>query len=170
LSAAALKRHPESRGSAVRSLRARIGRLPSGALAVSFLLHADLDRLRIPGRRPARLADGLWRHTCFEVFLARKGSRAYREYNLAPSGEWAGYVFRKYRLRGNDAAPAPRARIRRAGGTLQLAASIAATGRLRIGLSAVIEEKDGALSYWALRHAPGKPDFHHRRAFALELA
>jgi hypothetical protein len=53
---------------------------------------------------------------------------------------------------------------------LQLAASIAAKGRLRIGLSAVIEGKDGALSYWALRHAPGKPDFHHRRAFALELA
>ena len=144
--------------------------MPSGALAVSFLLDADLDRLSIPARRPARFADGLWRHTCFEVFLARKGSRAYREYNLAPSGEWAGYVFRKYRLRGNDEAPAPRTRIRRAGGTLQLAASIAAKGRLRIGLSAVIEEKDGALSYWALRHAPGKPDFHHRRAFALELA
>jgi hypothetical protein len=33
----------------------------------------------------------------------------------------------------------------------------------------VIEEIDGALSYWALRHAPGKPDFHHRDAFALEL-
>ena len=34
---------------------------------------------------------------------------------------------------------------------------------------AVIEENDGRLSYWALRHAPGKPDFHHPEAFALEL-
>jgi hypothetical protein len=39
-----------------------------------------------------------------------------------------------------------------------------------MGLSAVIEERDGMLSYWALRHAPGKPDFHRRDGFALELA
>jgi hypothetical protein len=25
------------------------------------------------------------------------------------------------------------------------------------------------LSYWALRHAAGKPDFHHRDAFAMPL-
>lgn len=137
---------------------------------MSFFLDADLDRLRIPGRRPARFVDGLWRHTCFEVFLSRKGSRAYREYNLAPSGEWAGYVFQKYRLRGNGTAPGPRIQVRRSGGTLKLDARIAAKGRLRVGLSAVIEEENGERSYWALWHAPGKPDFHHRRAFALEAA
>ncbi len=129
--------------------------MPSGALAVKFILDADLDRLRIPGRRAARFADGLWRHTCFEVFLARKGSRAYREYNLAPSGE--------------SEARAPRTRIRRSARGLQVDLKIKAQGRMRVGLSAVIEEKDGALSYWALRHPPGKPDFHHRRAFALDL-
>ena len=143
--------------------------MPSGALAVSFNLDADLDRLRIPGRRPARFADGLWRHTCFEVFLARKGSCAYREYNLAPSSEWAGYVFRRYRVRGNDEAAAPRTRIRRSARGLRVDLRIKAQGRMRVGLSAVIEEKDGTLSYWALRHPPGKPDFHHRRTFALEL-
>jgi len=37
-------------------------------------------------------------------------------------------------------------------------------------LSAVIEDDDGAFSYWALRHPPGKPDFHHPDAFALMLA
>ena len=31
----------------------------------------------------------------------------------------------------------------------------------RIGLSAVIETTDGALSYWALAHPAEKPDFHH---------
>lgn len=39
----------------------------------------------------------------------------------------------------------------------------------RLGLSAVIEETSGAKSYWALAHAPGKPDFHHPDAFALDL-
>ena len=40
---------------------------------------------------------------------------------------------------------------------------------LSIGLSAVIEETDGTKSYWALRHPPGPPDFHHPDCFALEL-
>jgi hypothetical protein len=39
----------------------------------------------------------------------------------------------------------------------------------RLGVSAVIEESDGAKSYWALKHAPGKPDFHHADSFAYEL-
>ena len=133
----------------------------SGALEVRFILHADFDRLRIPPRRAPRLADGLWRHTCFEVFVAAR-SRAYREYNFSPSGEWASYAFSAYRKRSraNIARPHWNRRV----------ATIPARGRLRIGLAAVIEEKDGALSYWALRHPRRKPDFHDRRSFALELA
>lgn len=38
-----------------------------------------------------------------------------------------------------------------------------------LGLSAVIEERNGNISYWALNHPPGKPDFHHPDCFALEL-
>ena len=34
---------------------------------------------------------------------------------------------------------------------------------------AVIEEKDGTKSYWALAHPPGEPDFHHPDCFALDL-
>ena len=36
-------------------------------------------------------------------------------------------------------------------------------------LTAVVEDDRGSLSYWALRHAPGNPDFHDPDAFALEL-
>ena len=35
--------------------------------------------------------------------------------------------------------------------------------------AAVIEEDGGPLSYWALQHPPGNPDFHHPDGFALEL-
>ena len=41
--------------------------------------------------------------------------------------------------------------------------------RLRIAAAAVLEDETGTLSYWALRHAPGKPDFHHADGFLLEL-
>jgi len=40
----------------------------------------------------------------------------------------------------------------------------------KLGLSAVIEERNGRKSYWALRHPAGQPDFHHPDCFALELA
>ena len=40
---------------------------------------------------------------------------------------------------------------------------------VKIALSAVIEETDGTKSYWALRHPPGAPDFHHPDCFALTL-
>lgn len=144
-------------------------------MKVSFTLRGDLERLRLPGRRRRRRRDGLWRHTCFEVFCARKGSRAYREYNVSPSGEWATYAFSAYRVRARAEVPRPQVRLQRGNGFLRLELRLQETGRLRIGLSAVIEEQGGALSgafssYWALRHPAGRPDFHRRRAFALELA
>jgi hypothetical protein len=135
--------------------------MPSGALIVNFKLDADLDRLRIPPRRAARFADGLWRHTCFEVFVATR-SRAYYEYNFSPSGEWACYAFSSYRKRVRAKLARPRWNGK--------VATISARGRIKIGLTAVIEEKSGALSYWALRHPRRKPDFHDRRGFTLELA
>jgi hypothetical protein len=33
----------------------------------------------------------------------------------------------------------------------------------------VVEDQSGKLSYWAVRHPPGKPDFHHPDCFALDL-
>jgi hypothetical protein len=39
-----------------------------------------------------------------------------------------------------------------------------------LGLSAVLEEKDGAKSYWALAHRGDKPDFHDAGCFTARLA
>jgi hypothetical protein len=38
-----------------------------------------------------------------------------------------------------------------------------------VGLSTIVEENNGRISYWALAHPPGKPDFHDPACFALEL-
>jgi len=38
-----------------------------------------------------------------------------------------------------------------------------------VGLSTIVEENNGRISYWALAHPPGKPDFHHPDCFRLEL-
>ena len=39
----------------------------------------------------------------------------------------------------------------------------------QLALTAVIEDTTGALSYWALAHPSGAPDFHHPDCFVLEL-
>jgi hypothetical protein len=142
---------------------------------VGFTLRGDLDRLTIPGPGAPQRTDRLWEHTCFEAFLAMPGQDPYWELNLSPSTEWAAYRFLRYREAGGPAPDLePRITVQRSPERLELHA-VAALGALdtdrglQVGLSAVVESLDGALSYWALRHGPGRPDFHHRAAFALEL-
>jgi hypothetical protein len=144
-------------------------------LSVGFTLRGDLDRLTIPGPGAPQRTDRLWEHTCFETFLAIPGQDAYWELNLSPSTEWAAFRFPRYR-EARCPAPdlVPRIIVHRSPARLDLRATAALdaldTGRgLQVGLSAVIESLDGQFSYWALRHAPGRPDFHHRAGFALEL-
>ncbi len=39
-----------------------------------------------------------------------------------------------------------------------------------VSLAAVIEEDQGPISYWALAHPPGDPNFHHPDCFVARLA
>ena len=169
----ALERHPDAACDALRGIEASVTRNVGGGLSVDYLLDGDIERLRIPAPRPARVAERLWHHTCCEIFVARRGANGYREFNLSPSGEWAAYDFTRYREGHllDDAALAPGIVVRNGQGKLELSASIAIPDwpELLVALAAVIEEKSGALSYWALRHAPGKPDFHHPCGFVLDL-
>ncbi|HKU47812.1 MAG TPA: DOMON-like domain-containing protein [Burkholderiales bacterium] len=165
---AVLERHPAAPCAALRGIHATV--TPERArLKVQFRIEGDIDRLRIPPSRAPRAADRLWQHTCCEVFLAGKGGAAYREFNLSPSGEWAAYEFTRYREGAPFLIPDPGIAVRRNSGGLELEGTVPLSQETQIALSAVIEDADGNLSYWALRHAPGKPDFHHRESFALEL-
>ena len=173
--------HPETYTPAVEEIEARVGWTQDNALAFTYALKGDLMRLRIPLPQPLLRANRLWQHTCFEAFVALKGKPEYHEFNFAPSGQWAAYSFQRYRKRtplGNDIpAPAPKITVRNLANGLDLDAIVRLDSLpitqpgacLQLALSAVIEDKNGMLSYWALKHPPGKPDFHHRDAFALDL-
>lgn len=175
----ALTCHPQTRTDAVRGIAAHVGRSPGGALAIQFILDADLGQLRIPPPRASSRVHGLWEHTCFEAFIALKSTSAYHEFNFAPSGEWALYAFQSYREFASlpDEMGAPEINVRSLADRFELCAVVRldslsaahATTSLRLALSAVIEDDNGSLSYWALRHPPGQPDFHHPDAFALTL-
>ena len=167
--------HPQTPCQAIRGVDAVMGAAPGNILTLAFVLECDLSGLHIPEPRSSRRAGGLWQHTCFEVFVMAEDGPGYREFNFSPSGEWAVYAFRSYRDGGElDVDLAPGIVVRRTMNRLELDAEICQDflppGRpLRLGLSAVMEDADGELSYWALRHPQGKPDFHHTDAFALQL-
>jgi len=123
----------------------------------------------------ASRADELWRHTCFEAFIRRPADPAYYEFNFSPSTQWAAYRFDSYRggMRAATEIGAPRIAVRSDEATYTLQAAIEFDGLsspFNLGLSAVLEERDGRKSYWALTHPPGKADFHHADCFALELS
>jgi hypothetical protein len=174
-----LRRHPATPAGAVDAIQALVRRSESGVLQITFRVDGDISRISISSPCVARQAGQLWRHTCFEAFIAVEGWPEYHEFNLAPSGEWAVYAFRDYRNGGpvSNKLTRPRIAARSTGGRFELEALIrldvlsAAHTRapLNVGLSAVIEANDG-LSYWALRHPLDKPDFHDARGFALLLA
>ena len=171
LEAAALAPHPATPSRAAQSIVVRVRREPH-ALALRYVVTADVARLRIPAARPAARIDGLWRHTCFELFVAAEGSVAYRELNFSPSGDWAAYAFTGYRQGGEAlecAPPVIASRTTQNALELEAAVACAAQGRFRVGLSAVLEDAEGGLSYWALRHPSPRPDFHHAASFALEV-
>jgi hypothetical protein len=146
----------------------------SATVNIWFSVRAPLESFVIPSSAGPKRADGLWQTTCFEIFLRQAGEQAYREWNFSPSGDWAAYDFTDYRQDMEPAAVAAPPYIRLEDGltwwTLGATIAIEAGQPWEFGLSAVIEERDGTKSYWALAHPSEKPDFHHPDCFVGRLA
>jgi hypothetical protein len=174
----ALSPHPAAPGSAVSSI--------SVALHGARQTQTEL-RYRVAGPQAAEClqnavaggrADGLWAHTCCELFVRPAGSTACREFNFSPRGAWAAYDFSDYRAGMRPAAlgSEPRLQLQQEEGAWTLAVTLPGAdlapaghvGELLLGLCAVIEAPGGALAYWALAHPSARPDFHHRDAFVIE--
>jgi hypothetical protein len=139
-----------------------------------FGIGAPASRFYIPEPiEKAGRAEDLWQTTCFEAFLRTAGEEAYREWNFAPSGEWAAYDFTGYREGRTDPEVAPpyvRMEDNMTWWAVGATIAIDAGPSWQLGLSAVLEEKDGTKSYWAIAHPSGdKPDFHDPACFAARL-
>jgi hypothetical protein len=139
-----------------------------------FGIGAPAARFLIPdaSHEPKR-ADDLWQTTCFEAFLRIPEEEGYREWNFAPSGCWAAYDFAAHRQGRADAeVAAPYVRVEDNLTWWALGATIAVDhGQWNLGLSAILEERDGTKSYWAIAHpSTDKPDFHDAACFAAKLA
>jgi hypothetical protein len=176
---AVLQCHPDTPCAAVVNVKSAISWERGSSLRIVYTLNGAIERLLVPPRRSTGRRDGLWQHTCFELFLGAKNDAEYYEFNFSPSGEWAAYGFRDYRDRSSIESDGlePKIAVEQNVESLELSAGfrvdsflgISPKIRLLLGLCAVIEDVNGSLSYWALKHPPGKPDFHHPDGFALEI-
>lgn len=120
-----------------------------------------MAKLVIPPPATAERADELWRTTCFELFVAGDGA-SYRELNFSPSGQWAAYELDDYRTGMRNFPVGVETEIYQTTNELSFSIKISTEfpNPVHVGLTAVIEERGGAISYWSTSFAPGKPDFH----------
>ena len=168
---ASLILHPDSRCDAVTSIEVELFRPRPGTLALRYIATGAVADVALPQAVAPARADRLWQHTCYEAFI-RSSDKSYFEVNFAPSTEWAAYSFSGYRegMTEADISPPP-IETTAAADSYQLRAEIDGlpTEALTLGLSAVIEERSGRKSYWALANPQGKADFHHPDCFTLQL-
>jgi len=152
--------HPDAPAGAIHSIDAELERMTGGAVAI-FRVRGDVSKLIIPAPAEPGRADNLWRTTCFELFVSGE-STAYREYNFSPSGQWAAYAFDDYRSGMRNIDAHTETELYQEKNELQFSAEIRGEfpNPVQVGLTAVIEETDGAIRYWSSAFAPGKPDFH----------
>ena len=176
----ALKLHPDSRCNAVNRIEVEAVRARPAGLVLRYVVTGTIGKLHLPSVTAPARADELWRHTCFEAFVRALPLAAYHEFNFAPSTQWAAYRFSGYREGMTVASEigTPRIDVQSNAESYRLEAALALNGVAslpsdavwRLGVSAVIEETSGALSYWALAHPAGRADFHHSDCFAHELS
>ena len=165
--------HDETRTPAFTRLLVRIGRA-QGVLRATYCVPWNIAELLLPQEVEPRRADGLWQRTCFEIFIRVGDSPEYLECNFSPSGEWASYLFEDYRKGMTEARLEPTKMVASANHVrFELSTSLylpdVADVPWKVNIAAVLEEKSGRKSYWALAHPPGPPDFHHPNGFMLEL-
>ena len=171
--------HPDSTCTVVTGIEVEAARTDRNLLTLRYALTGKIDALKLPSMVSPTRSDELWRTTCFEAFLRTADSAAYYELNFAPSTEWAAYRFSDYRegMAVATVVETPRIELRTTDAIFELQASLSlhdlpglpSDRPWHLGLSAVIEEANGQLSYWALAHPPGKPNFHHSDCFAWVL-
>lgn len=147
-----------------------------GAMATTsiwFGVRAPARGFVIPERTEQGRVDGLWRSTCFEVFFRPAGAQTYREWNFAPSTQWAAYDFsaRREGMTRPEISKPPYIRVEDNLTWWCLGATIAVEAEVHweLALSAVLEEQDATTSYWALAHGDGPPDFHNPDCFIARL-
>ena len=162
--------HPDTRFATIESIDAAVWQ-DNGRWHFRYLFEGAGDLIVPDPADPVR-TDDLWKSTCAEAFIGLNGG-SYLEFNFSPSRQWAAYRFDRSRT-GRREEPAEVEIFLDLGEewmAIEAAVRCSALepGRT-LGMTAVVEERGGQKSYWALKHRDGPPNFHDRACFTALLA
>lgn len=149
----------------------------------TFFIHYEVDgeieQIYLPAKSPSpSRKDDLWKATCFEFFAAIPDQPEYWEFNLSPSGDWNVYKMDAYRRVGfreeraytelpfGFSASEHKLSLEI---SLDLGLLFQSEQIIQVGITAIIQTKDGNEAYWALKHASPHADFHARETFILSI-
>ncbi|MHC5731039.1 MAG: DOMON-like domain-containing protein, partial [Nostoc sp.] len=112
-----------------------------------------------------------------EFFIGSKDSLRYWEFNLSPAGHWNVYRFDGYRegMQEETAFTILPFSVQNQADGLALALDVdlgkivSENQAIEVGITTVIKDKDGEVTYWALTHRGAEADFHLRDSFIVEL-
>lgn len=139
----------------------------------------ELIDLGIPTPNRSRLIK-LWEKTCFELFIKNQNDN-YIEFNFSPNFEWNSFYFNKKgdALKQWEPMKIPATEILLSHDHFFLFVNIKkeyfpkeffdTKNELTAGITSVIKDKSGSLSYWALSHNDIRPNFHHFDSFKYKF-
>lgn len=149
--------------------------LENNKLVLSYILQGNLDLVELASFDKLQEGDDLWKTTCFECFCLLDDGHSYIELNFSPRGYWHIYYFDGYRKASKtlnhlitvnqiDTQFSHADKYR-----LNAAVNIESISIKAIGLTAVLEDKNNKLAYYALSHKASEPDFHQKASFEITL-
>ena len=149
------------------------------SLFISYKLQGSLPEIDLGVGHPkhARVIK-LWEKSCFELFIKTEKNQ-YMEFNFSPDFEWNAFYFEKKGdpLKEFEKMNSVKMDILLSLEVFHLIVEIDKKkfpegffqGELTAGVTSVIKNKKGGLSYWALSHADTRPNFHHFDSFKYKF-
>ena len=152
----------------------------SNLLTIHYALTGKIEDIFLPSLsvNPTR-KDDLWKTTCLEFFVAIEDLPQYWEFNISPSGNWNVYhmdAYRRIGFREETSIQQLQFEMQKLTNVFQLNAAVDLNPIIRVeqilevGVTAVIQTKEGSETYWALIHPAPEADFHLRESFLLAMA
>ena len=145
-------------------------------IAIKCLLSGEYEKVKLTPTSPnPQRTDKLWERTCFELFVSGTDRPDYWEYNLSPSRDWAVFSFTDYRQNKTDELSIDNIAINThledgesvcLNALLPLPEALIAQ-KLQIGVSAVIQDNNDVIYYYALTHPATQADFHDKNSFII---
>lgn len=150
------------------------------SLFISYKMTGNLASIDLGDEDPkhARVIK-LWEKSCFELFIKNQND-SYIEFNFSPEFEWNAFFFEKKGDALKEFVKIDKLKIDilLSKDVFQLIVEIDKgkfpTGFFEgqehlAGITSVIKDKSGSLSYWALSHEDTRPNFHDFRSFKYKF-